>query len=389
MMYLLKMKRYLSSCRLNGGRELWLPRLASLFVCRPGVFLGVRLDRIYVGSFLLAVAVLAAQGFFPGGGAGNHSTEFGLHAVPPYTLGRAFRSASLSMAFWKDEIPIVRSDSPESLLLQLKKYDLWEIEEYAEIQPVVFANFPPQFKELTAESKKRLFLHSLLPVVSVALAEVKQERRKLEEILEKIALKGGGADFSLDSPLWRNSVTEEEALYLENLAGKYRTADTRELLDRVNVLPLSLILAQGAIESYWGTSRFAQEGNNLFGMWTWGEQGLIPAQREAGKDHKLVSYDSILESVQDFILTLNRLSPYADLRKIRRETMDPLALANGLFHYSERGDGYIRDVKTVIEYNDLQKFDGIVLKEPARQERFALVAAFFGLRDLKSQKAAS
>ncbi len=388
-MYLQKMKRYLSSFSLNGEKGVWLPRLASLFVCRPGVFLGVRLDRIYGGSFLLAVAVLAVQGSFSGSGVRDYSSEFSLHTAPPYTLGRAFRNASLSMAFWKDEIPIVHSDSPESLLFQLKKYDLWEIEEYAEIQPVVFANFPPQFKELTAEAKKRMFLHSLLPVVSVALAEVKQERRMLEEILEKIALKGGVSDFSLDSPQWRNSVTEDEALYLENLTSKYRTTDARELLDRVNVLPLSLILAQGAIESYWGTSRFAQEGNNLFGMWTWGEQGLIPAQREAGKDHKLVSYDSIFESVRDFILTLNRLSSYADLRKIRRDTMDPLALADGLFHYSERGDGYIRDVKTVIEYNDLQKFDGIVLKEPARQERFALVASFLGLRDLKTPKAAS
>lgn len=384
-----EMKQHLSSFRLNAGKGGWLQRLASLFVCRRGVLLGVRLDRVYVGSFLLAVAALSVQGFIFGNGDKGYSSGFGLYTVPPYTLGRAFRNASLSMAFWKEEIPIVHADSPESLLLQLKKYNLWEIHEDEEIQPVVFANFPPQTQELTADDKKRMFLHSLLPVVSVALAEVKQERRLLEAVLEKIAPHGEGMDFSQDVPAWRNILNEDETLFLENLTGKYRTTDAQELLDRVNVLPLSLILAQGAIESYWGTSRFAQEGNNLFGMWTWGEQGIIPAQREEGKEHKLASYASIFDSVRDFILTLNRLSSYADLRKIRRETMDSLALADGLTHYSERGNGYIRDVKTVIEYNDLQKYDGVVLKEPARQERFAFVASFLGLRDGKTRPAAS
>jgi Bax protein len=162
-------------------------------------------------------------------------------------------------------------------------------------------------------------------------------------------------------PDWKENLSNKEKKFIQTVTEKYRTQKAVELLDRIEVLPVSLVLAQGAFESFWGTSRFAREGNNLFGMWTWGEQGMIPARREAGKTHKLAIYDSILESVQRFVLTLNRLPAYKDLRKIRQNTMDSMTIADGLFAYSERGNDYIADIKTIIRHNNLTKYDSFVL----------------------------
>jgi Bax protein len=98
-------------------------------------------------------------------------------------------------------------------------------------------------------------------------------------------------------------------------------------------------------------------------MWTWGESGIIPARRDAGKTHKLAVYDSILEAVQNFVLTLNRLPAYNGLRKLRQNTKDAMLIADGLLYYSERGNAYIKDVKTIIRDNDLTRYDHFVLAD--------------------------
>lgn len=252
--------------------------------------------------------------------------------------------------------------SPRALMRQLKELDLWELEEFSEVPPVVFTNFPKRLGELNVGAKKKIFLHSLLPVALVAMAEVEQERAKLQMVLGKLG-DDNGIVFSNEQPDWQERLSNKEKIFIRTLTEKYRTKKAIELLDRVDVLPVSLILAQGAFESFWGTSRFAREGNNLFGMWTWGEQGIIPARREAGKTHKLAIYGSILEAVREFVLTLNRLPAYEDLRKIRQNTMDSMTIADGLFYYSERGSAYIADIKTIIQHNDLTKYDSFVLAD--------------------------
>lgn len=252
--------------------------------------------------------------------------------------------------------------SPRELMIQLKELDLWELEEKElfEVPPVVFTNFPHQLSEMNVGAKKKIFLHSLLPVTLVAMAEVEQERASLQMILRKL-----GDDktivFSNEQPNWQERLTNKEKIFIQTITEKYRTEKAGELLNRVDALPVSLVLAQGAFESFWGTSRFAREGNNLFGMWTWGEQGIIPARRDAGKTHKLAVYGSILEAVRRFVLTLNRLSAYEDLRKIRQNTMDSMTIADGLYYYSERGNDYIADVKRIIQHNDLTRYDSFVL----------------------------
>lgn len=375
--YLPRLKRCISRSLI--AAEAQLQNVSALLVEEKGPLPGVRRDRIYAGSFLLAVLAMILQVVLVSPGVKDISSQLSSSAVSMSHKKQPARTApkeTLSVSFWDDEVPLIHPESPESLLRHLKAYGLWEIDEDAEIQPVVFASFPPQLKDVTAGTKKRMFLHSLLPVVSVALAEVKQERHRLEAILVRTALENQEeGDFSTGSQEWLDRLAPEERDFLENLSRKYRTADPAELLDRVNGVPVSLILAQGAIESYWGTSRFAREANNLFGMWTWGEKGIIPAKRDAGKTHKIAIYDSILESVRNFILTLNRLPAYDDFRRLRRGTMDSLVLVDGLFYYSERGQGYIDDVKEVIEHNDLRKYDGLLLREPDQPEPLGRLAS--------------
>jgi Bax protein len=274
--------------------------------------------------------------------------DFGVSTVYIPTLGKPVTS--------------IEVDSPSALITHLKELELWELEEQDlfKVPPVVFTNFPNQLSELNVPAKKKVFLHSLLPVALVAMAEVEQERTTLRKILRKLN-DNEMIDFSDKQLDWQVRLSNAEKAFIRALTEKYRTQKAGELLDRVDVLPVSLVLAQGAFESFWGTSRFAREGNNLFGMWTWGEQGIIPARRDAGKTHKLAIYDSILEAVQNLILTLNRLPAYENLRKLRQDTKDAMLIADGLLYYSERGNAYIKDVKTIIRDNDLTRYDRFVL----------------------------
>jgi len=132
----------------------------------------------------------------------------------------------------------------------------------------------------------------------------------------------------------------------------------------VDAVPTSIILAQGALESSWGSSRFAREGNSVFGMWTWKSKGLVPARRDEGKTHKVRAYDNILDSVRAYHLNLNRLDPYDQFRQLRRQTDDPLILAEGLSLYSERGEEYVEEIRNIILANDLQKYDSCRLSDP-------------------------
>ena len=252
-------------------------------------------------------------------------------------------------------------DSSGELVELLKSHDIWDDPPPSEIPPVLVARLPKDLNLLDVNTKKRAFLHTLLPVVMLAQDEVRQEREYLVTVVDKIGEQRFDIRLLEDNPDRCSLLTKTDLVFLRNLSKKYRTTKSDELLARINVVPISLVLAQAAIESSWGDSRFVNEGNNLFGIWTWGKYGIIPARREEGKNHKVASYESILDSVRAYILILNRVSAYKQFRKIRLETMDSLSLANGLLYYSERRQAYVNDVKKVIQVNELQKYDHCVL----------------------------
>ena len=279
--------------------------------------------------------------------------------------------------FFSNEFPRVdRFDAGSSneLIGRLKEWNLWDIRGGSEIPAVLVSGFPV-FGQVDVATKKKLFLNTLLPVALTALTYVEQERDALRRIIEKIGVDPAELDFGDGSDSWQAGLTSEEADLLRFFTVKYRSSMADELMRRVNVVPVSLIMAQGAIESSWGTSRFASTGNNLFGIWTWGEEGIIPAKRDNGKKHKIAIYDSILDSVQAYILNLNRLSVYDGFRRMRQETMDSALLAKGLSKYSILREEYVWSVRTIIHQNNLRDYDKCFLVSADKVNAAATTAA--------------
>jgi Bax protein len=157
---------------------------------------------------------------------------------------------------------------------------------------------------------------------------------------------------------------------VRNLSARYKIKGKEQLrstvdrlLIRVDVVPASLVLAQAANESGWGTSRFARQANNLFGLWCFTPGcGLTPKNRDKGLKHQVAKYDSVQESVAAYLHTINSHFAYTHLREIRatkrEEDLHPsgLVLAEGLLRYSIRGIEYVRDIQRLIEANQLQKY---------------------------------
>lgn len=137
-----------------------------------------------------------------------------------------------------------------------------------------------------------------------------------------------------------------------------------KLLSKVDVIPASLVLAQAANESAWGTSRFALEGNNIFGQWCFEEGcGIIPNRRIEGATHEVKSFDTIEAAIEGYFLNINSHHLYADFReeraRLRRlgQGLNSIELVEGLERYSQRGANYIDEVQTLIQQNNLRRRD--------------------------------
>jgi Bax protein len=262
----------------------------------------------------------------------------------------------------------------EDMIELLKENDLWELDDLGSVAPLLIASYPDNLDSFDTEIKKRVFFHGLLPVALTALEEVRVEKKTLSSILAKFSEGYQQLIFSDDWAVWGRVLTTEEINFIFGLTRKYQTKHAHELVGRVDLIPLSMIMAQAAIESSWATSRFAREGNNLFGIWTWGERGMVPESREEGEKHKVAAYDSILDSVRAYILILNRLPAYSKLRLIRRHTMNPLKLADGLLYYSQRRDSYVWEIKDLIKHNELRQYEKCFLTDkPIEYEEYKVV----------------
>lgn len=209
-------------------------------------------------------------------------------------------------------------------------------------------------KQITVSLKKALFFRLLGPLVLRSNELIQCDRDKLLALHKS-------------EPL-----TQPQRQWLVQLAERYRISDPQEnlkttidrLIKRVDTLPPSLILAQAAEESGWGTSRFAFVGNALFGQWTWSGDGITPNQQRSGKgDYKIAAFDSPLQSVQAHALNLNTHDAYREFRTLRAkyrargDNLDGMAAAETLTRYSERGADYVKTLHSIISYNKLQEAD--------------------------------
>jgi Bax protein len=269
--------------------------------------------------------------------------------------------------------PIVKVENhreTDSLINNLKQHGLWSINPAQEVPRFFIESYPHDLhtvEDITI--KKRVFLHSLLPHALFVRQEALQKRDRLKLILSKIecSLEDINFDIGLEYEnqcSWSDFLAQDEVSFIQKLCRNYRTTSAAGLLQRVDAVPTSIILAQGALESSWGSSRFAREGNSLFGMWTWKTQGIVPSKRDEGKTHKVKTYKNILDSVRAYHLTLNRLDPYDQFRQLRTNTDDPLILVEGLSMYSARGEEYVEEIKNIILANELQKYDSYRLSDP-------------------------
>jgi Bax protein len=280
--------------------------------------------------------------------------------------------------------------SGDELISLLKEKGLWEITGDFAVPRMILSSYPANIGKLDPDVKKKAFFNSLLPAALVAMGEVEKERQTLRILLAKTS--GGHRELLISEPLdsWAGALSKQEIDTLLTLGMKYRTDRAEELVKRVDLVPLSLLLAQAALESSWGASRIAREGNNLFGVVTWGDDAVAPAINANGSNQRYANYDSILDSVRAYIVMLNRLPSYEHFREIRSRSRNSLKLAEGLSNYSERRGAYIGDLKEVMVGNDLNRYDGCFLAmQPLPQPRNdSLFSAFARRLNLGSQLAA-
>lgn len=216
------------------------------------------------------------------------------------------------------------------------------------------------------KEKKQAFFNYLLPLVREANARVMDERQLASKWV-----------------IGEEDLSEREHNDIQALLKKYRITSNDEdeqkdlLLRRVNRIPASLVLAQAANESGWGTSRFATEGNNLFGQWCFTKGcGLVPQGRGDGQRHEVRRFKSPLASIESYIRNLNSHPQYLDLRELRLQAVEEkgvstgLDLVPGLESYSERGQAYIDEISNMIRYNKLGQYD-----QPAQQQNPADASA--------------
>lgn len=280
-------------------------------------------------------------------------------ALLPFTVFRISREMVAPAAH--DPINVTSGDE---LISMLKEKGLWEITGNFAVPRFILSSYPANIGKLETEAKKKAFFNSLLPAALMAMGEVEKERQTLYAVLAKIPRDHRLVRLSEPLDRWAGTLSKTEIDAVMALGLKYRTDLAWELVKRVDVVPLSLLLAQAALESSWGSSRIAREGNNLFGVVTWGENAVDPPVGSDGTGQRYASYDSILESVRAYIVMLNRLPSYEHFREIRSRNRNPLALAEGLGNYSERREAYISDLKEVMLGNDLSLYDGYFLALP-------------------------
>ena len=192
--------------------------------------------------------------------------------------------------------------------------------------------------------------------IYAANAEVLETRQQLKRYDEIAA---SGSPFSPTERSWVLALADEYNLDTSELTEQEITA---ELMSRVDEVPVAMALAQAANESAWGTSRFAIEGNNIFGQWCF-EQGcgLVPLQRKGNASYEVRKFDSISASVSAYIKNINSQYSYEELRELRarmrsrNEPLNAIDLAAGLAAYSERGEDYVDEVQSLIVQNELDR----------------------------------
>jgi len=194
--------------------------------------------------------------------------------------------------------------------------------------------------KLQVSEKKQKFFHMILPAILISKQKLKVKRAKVKDILKTV------------------NPSTEDLVFLDNLYKKYKTEDSTELLSRMKTHPVSIVLAQAAIESGWGESRFFKQGKNIFGMWSVNKNEPRIRARETrnGRVIYLKKYKTLSDAIDDYFVTIGR-GAYKSFRKHRDITKDPLKLVQYLINYCELKGKYTKKLQKFIIANNLEEFD--------------------------------
>ena len=234
-------------------------------------------------------------------------------------------------------------------LFEDTKYSLRDVRKTKLVKPVSLSLLPNEMKMIESTKKrKELFIQIILPLIIKENNIIRSDRKKLFKILNK-----------------KSYNSENEKRWLKKKFKQYGVAkkDISTLKVRMDVIPTSIAIAQAAKETGWGTSRFALEGNALFGQWTWSGEGIRPAGADDNTKHKVMKFKVLQASVKAYHRNLNTHSSYRAFRSVRAELrdadeeLDSLILSEYLDQYAETGKEYVKILQQIIRQNELTDFD--------------------------------
>ena len=259
-----------------------------------------------------------------------------------------------------DQDAVRLSASTIKQLFNDENYNLKDIRKNKLVKPINIDLLPSEMKLIESTKKrKELFLQIILPLVLEENKKIRLERKTLFSILNK----------NINSKAERNWLKSKFKQY------GVLNRDIPTLKIRMDEIPVSLVLAQAAKETGWGTSRFAQEGNALFGQWTWNGDGIKPAGSDDEDTHKVMKFKILKASVRAYQRNLNTHKSYKDFRKVRAIQRDvfgklnSIELVNYLDKYAETGEEYIKILKQIIQQNRLMDFDDAKILPTSQKEK--------------------
>ena len=231
-------------------------------------------------------------------------------------------------------------------------YRLDDIRKNKLVKPVALDSFPREIKMIeNTKERKEFFIQIVLPLILQENNKIRLERKRLFSIINKN----------------NNTVLEKKWLNKKYKQYGIPSKDLSTLKIRMDQVPVSLALAQAAKETGWGTSRFAQEGNALFGQWTWSGEGLKPKEADENKGHKVMKFNVLQASVRAYQRNLNTHKTYKEFRLARAklrdsgEPLDSIILSQYLDEYAETGKQYVQILQKIIKQNNLKDFDNAKL----------------------------
>ena len=233
-------------------------------------------------------------------------------------------------------------------LFKSTNYNLKDVRKNKLVKPIRLDLLPKEIGKIeNTKKRKDLFIQIILPLVINENNNIKLDRINLFNILNKN----------------KNTKTEQEWLNVKFKQYGVINKDLSTLKIRMDEVPVSMAIAQAAKETGWGTSRFAQEGNALFGQWTWSGEGIKPTNAEDDSTHKVMRFKILQASVKAYQRNLNTHSSYKDFRSARAELrdegkkLDSMILTEYLDKYAETGKEYVKILQQIIRQNDLTDFD--------------------------------